>query len=60
MEYRFLVIPVLSLRYLYRSSSTFVVQAALAAGDEVGVSIISDFPVLGYMNRSLTIVQLNN
>ncbi len=43
-----------------RSSSSFVVQAALAAGDEVGVSIITDFPVLGYMNRSLTIVQLSN
>ncbi|WP_331663848.1 hypothetical protein [Lacrimispora sp.] len=43
-----------------RSSSTFVVQAALAAGDEVGVSIITDFPALGYMNRSLTIVQLSN
>ena len=43
-----------------RSSSTFVVQAALSAGDEVGVSIITDFPVLGYMNRSLTIVQLSN
>ncbi len=44
-----------------RSSSTFVVQAALAAGDEVGVSISTDFPmILGYMNRSLTIVQLSN
>ncbi|WP_333646398.1 hypothetical protein [Lacrimispora sp.] len=43
-----------------RSSSTYVVQAALTAGDEVGVSIISDFPILGYMNRSLTIVQLSN
>ena len=43
-----------------RSSSTFVVQAALAAGDEVGVSIITDSLALGYMNRSLTIVQLSN
>lgn len=43
-----------------RSSSTFVVQAPLTAGDEVGVSIISEFPVLGYINRSLTIVQLSN
>ncbi len=43
-----------------RSSSTFVVQASLAAGDEVGASISTDFPVLGYMNRSLTIVQLSN
>ncbi|SHO50807.1 hypothetical protein [Anaerocolumna xylanovorans] len=43
-----------------RSSSTFVVQAALTAGDEVGTSISTDFPVLGYMNRSLTIVQLSN
>ena len=43
-----------------RSSSTFVVQASLTAGDEVGVSISTDFPVLGYMNRSLSIVQLSN
>ncbi|MDR1630157.1 MAG: hypothetical protein LBS36_08105 [Oscillospiraceae bacterium] len=43
-----------------RSSSTFVVQAALTAGDEVGASISTDFPILGYMNRSLTIVQLSN
>jgi hypothetical protein len=43
-----------------RSSSTFVVQASLTAGDEVGASISTDFPVLGYMNRSLTIVQLSN
>jgi len=43
-----------------RSSSTYVVQASLNAGDEVGVSIRTDFPVLGYMNRSLTIVQLSN
>ena len=43
-----------------RSSSTFVVQASLTAGDEVGVSISTDFPVLGYMNRSLTIVQLSS
>jgi len=43
-----------------RSSSTFAVQAALTAGDEVGASIGTDFPILGYMNRSLIIVQLNN
>ena len=43
-----------------RSSSTFVVQATLAAGDEVGVSISTDSLVLGYTNRSLTIVQLSN
>ncbi len=43
-----------------RSSSTFVVQASLAAGDEVGASVSTDFPILGYMNRSLTIVQLSN
>lgn len=43
-----------------RSSSTFAVQAALIAGDEVGVSVSTDFPILGYMNRSLTIVQLSD
>lgn len=43
-----------------RSSSTFVVQAALSAGDEVGVSISTTFPVMSYMNRSLTIVQLSD
>lgn len=43
-----------------RSSTTFVVQAALTAGDEVGVNINSDFLALGYMNRSLTITQLSN
>ncbi|MEM5795440.1 MAG: hypothetical protein AAGU23_04110 [Bacillota bacterium] len=44
-----------------RSSSTYVVQAALTAGDEVGVSISTDSPmILGYMNRSLTIVQLSD
>lgn len=43
-----------------RSSSTFVVQAALSAGDEVGVSISTDFPILGYMNRSLTVIQLSD
>jgi hypothetical protein len=43
-----------------RSSSTFVVQATLTAGDEVGVSIGTSFPVLGYMNRSLTVVQLSD
>ena len=43
-----------------RSSSTFVVQASLTAGDEVGVSISTDFPILGYINRSLTLVQLSD
>ena len=43
-----------------RSSSTFVVQASLTAGDEVGASISTDFPVLGYINRSLTIIQLSD
>ncbi len=43
-----------------RSSSTFVVQSLLASGDEVGASISTGFPALGYMNRSLTIVQLSN
>ncbi len=43
-----------------RDSSTFVAQAALTAGDEVGASISTDFPILGYINRSLTIVQLSN
>lgn len=43
-----------------RSSATFVVQAALTAGDEVGASISSDFPILGYMNRTLTVIQLSN
>ncbi|ACL19067.1 Collagen triple helix repeat protein [Desulfitobacterium hafniense DCB-2] len=43
-----------------RSSSTFVVQASLTAGDEVGVSASTDFPILGYINRSLTVVQLSN
>jgi hypothetical protein len=43
-----------------RSTSTFVVQASLTAGDEVGVSISANFPALGYINRSLTIVQLSN
>lgn len=43
-----------------RSSSTFVAQALLTTGDEVGASISTNFPVLGYMNRILTIVQLSN
>lgn len=43
-----------------RSSSTFVVQAVLSAGDEVGAGISSDFLALGYMNRSLSIVKLSN
>lgn len=43
-----------------RSSSSFVVQASLTAGDEIGVSISTNFPTLCYMNRSLTIVQLSD
>ena len=43
-----------------RSSSTFVVQASLTAGDAVGASISTSFPILGYMNRSLTIIQLSD
>lgn len=43
-----------------RSTSTFVVQASLTAGDSVGVSISTNFPALGYINRSLTIVQLSD
>ncbi|MEC1179883.1 hypothetical protein P9B03_15390 [Metasolibacillus meyeri] len=42
-----------------RNSSTFVVQAALNAGDSVGASATSDDPIFGYLNRSLTILQLN-
>ncbi len=43
-----------------RSSSTFVVQASLTAGDRVGVSANSDTVPFGYISRSLTIVQLSN
>lgn len=43
-----------------RSSSTFIVQAALSAGDEVGAGISSNFLTLGYMNRSLSIIKLSN
>ena len=43
-----------------RSSSTYTVQASLTAGDAIGVNISTVFPILGYMNRSLTIVQLSN
>lgn len=42
-----------------RDCSTFVVQAALQAGDAIGIKISTNFPVLGYMNRSLSIVQLS-
>jgi len=43
-----------------RSSSTFVAQASLMAGDAVGASISTDFvAILGYANRTLTIVQLS-
>ena len=43
-----------------RDSSTFVIQAPLSAGDEVGVSIYTNFPALGYMNRSMTLVRLGS
>ncbi len=43
-----------------RSSASFIVQASLGAGDEVGVSISTEFPALKYMNRSLTVVQLSS
>ncbi|WP_341299378.1 hypothetical protein MHB44_12240 [Lysinibacillus sp. FSL H8-0500] len=45
---------------LNRSSSTYVVQAELAAGDQVGVSVSSNSPLAGYTNRSLTVVQLSH
>ncbi|GLC88223.1 hypothetical protein [Lysinibacillus piscis] len=45
-----------------RSSSTFVVQAELAAGDSIGASASAALtsPLAGYANRSLTVVQLSN
>ena len=46
-------------RIANRSSSTFVAQASLLAGDQIGVSISTEFPILGYMNRTLTVVQLS-
>lgn len=46
-------------RIANRSSSTFIAQASLSAGDQVGVSISTEFPILGYMNRTLTVVQLS-
>lgn len=42
-----------------RSSSAYVVQPILAAGDLVGASAASDSLVASYANRSLTIVQLS-
>jgi len=42
-----------------RSSSAYVVQATLAAGDLLGASAASDSFVASYANRSLTIVQLS-
>lgn len=42
-----------------RSSSTFVAQVPLTAGDAVGASISTDALSLGYMNRILTIVRLS-
>ncbi|MBS7009665.1 hypothetical protein [Anaerostipes sp.] len=47
------------LKVTNRSTSTFVVQASLSAGDAVGAEISSDFPALGYINRSLSIIQLS-
>ena len=46
-------------KIMNRGSSTYIVQAYLRAGDEVGVNIGTDYPALGYMNRSLTLVQLS-
>lgn len=46
-------------KIMNRGSSTYIVQAYLRAGDEVGINIGTDFPALGYMNRSLTLVQLS-
>ncbi|MFJ7738396.1 hypothetical protein ACIQ2D_18940 [Lysinibacillus sp. NPDC097287] len=43
-----------------RSSSTFVVQARLNAGDSVGVRATTDTFPFGYISRSLTLVQLSN
>ncbi|GAK12201.1 hypothetical protein [Geomicrobium sp. JCM 19039] len=40
-----------------RSSTSFVVQADLSAGDIIGVSISSE-TILGYIGRSLTVVQI--
>ncbi|MNH38676.1 hypothetical protein D3C79_997500 [compost metagenome] len=42
-----------------RSSSSYVVQATLAAGDLVGASAASDSLIASYLNRSLTVVQLS-
>lgn len=42
-----------------RDCSTFVAQATLQAGDAIGIKISTNFPTLGYMNRSLNIVQLS-
>ncbi|WP_249645839.1 MULTISPECIES: hypothetical protein [unclassified Lysinibacillus] len=44
---------------LNRSSSTYIVQASLSAGDIVGVSAGSDSPITGYASRSLTVIQLS-
>ncbi|WPK11598.1 hypothetical protein R6U77_17155 [Lysinibacillus louembei] len=41
-----------------RNSSAYIVQAALNAGDQVGVSAASEAFLFGYMNRSLTLLQL--
>ncbi|WP_342503724.1 hypothetical protein [Lysinibacillus sp. FSL L8-0126] len=44
---------------LNRSSSTYVVQASLSAGDLVGVSASSANPIANYANRFLSIIQLS-
>ncbi|MCT6923287.1 hypothetical protein [Metasolibacillus sp.] len=41
-----------------RNSSAYIVQAALNVGDQVGVSAASEAFLFGYMNRSLTLLQL--
>ncbi|HBT71157.1 MAG TPA: hypothetical protein DEB37_02445, partial [Lysinibacillus sp.] len=43
---------------LNRSSSSYIVQATLSAGDLVGVSASSDSLVAGYASRSLTVIQI--
>ncbi|WP_338651302.1 hypothetical protein [Lysinibacillus sp. Y5S-8] len=44
---------------LNRSSSTYVVQASLSAGDIVGVNASAVDPIANYANRSLSIIQLS-
>ena len=49
-----------AMRIANRSSATYTVQSALAAGDRVGAAISTRSLTLGYMNRSLSVVQLSN